>query len=65
MKSEWRVTTNYTVGGKSFQVYRLMDLNDPDGEVEFAGPLYRNKDVAKREADNLNKRDAERFWKHD
>ena len=64
MKSEWRVTCNFISGhGYLYQVYRLKDKDavDHSGNREFMGPLYDEKKVAQKVADELNEaEEAER-----
>ena len=67
MKSEWRVSTNYCGGVKSFQVYRLRDVEKTDegGNREYKDGVYSSKDEAKKAADEANKEECETFWRRD
>ena len=66
MKSEWRVSTNYVCGGKEYQVYRLLDVDktDESGNREYDNTIFTSKDRAVELANDLNKEEAENFWRH-
>ena len=66
MKSEWRVSTNYVCGGKEYQVYRLLDVDKTDegGNREYDNTIFTSKDKAVELANDLNKEEAENFWRH-
>jgi len=66
MKSGWKVSTNYCGDITSYKVYRLYDVQkvDEDFNREYKDKVYYSKDKAQRDADEANKKDSERFWKH-
>ena len=57
MKSGWMVRHRYT-----YEVYRLKDAQDTEGEVEVY-EVYEKRNDALYKAKELNKEAAERFWK--
>ena len=65
MKSEWRVSSNWTGDIRLYQVYRLYDVQkvDNSGNRENDVSLYSNRADAEARAKELNARESERFWK--
>ena len=68
MKSEWRVQRNYVVGETLFVVYRLRDIDKEDHSGNRENPednaVFHSRSEAEARAAELNKEEAERFWKH-
>ena len=62
MKSGWLVQSDFI--HTKYKVYRLKDAlgNDQSDNQEVEG-LYDTRDEAVERAKELNKQDAERFWK--
>ena len=58
MKSGWLVRERYLI----YEVYRLKDATDTEGEVEIESRFSRRDDAIDR-AKELNKHEAERFWR--
>ena len=67
MKSGWKVSTNYVSDMKFYQVYRVKDIEKTDegGNREYVDKIFNSKAEAQEEAERLNRKDEEEFWKHD
>ena len=67
MKSEWRVQRNYVVGETLFIVYRLRDIDKEDHSGNRENPeenaVFHTRAEAEARAKELNKEEAERFWR--
>ena len=62
-RSEWRVSTNWVLNRKVYQVYRLRDRDKAmeSGNMDIVSN-WDNKADAEAAAKRLNVQDAERYW---
>lgn len=59
MKSGWFVKCT----GLYYRICRLQDVEKPEGGTDVLDVVYENKAEAKKMADEMNREEAERFWR--
>ena len=54
--SSWKISTNIVAGRELYQVYRIINVNEPDhsGNRETRGGLYESRIDAEKLAATLN-----------
>ena len=59
MKSGWFVKRS----GLYYRIYRLQDVEKPEGGADVLDVVYENRAEAEKMADDMNKEECERFWR--
>ena len=60
MKNRWKVSSDYILGRRFYQVYRLRDINEVDyfGNREICPKVFNTKEEAEAVAARLNREET-------